>query len=422
MPQRSGEARSLGHPCPPARPGGAGAEPLRQRKAPGPPLRQFDRAVGRSDETSRPKVFTFEEVATRNTGRETPLPAWLERQKRSESLGAQTRVIAERLESQGIPAYVRRPELSIVGHVTGGIDDAETYRPLYILPVVAQRERHGMLQAFDLFREEHPQRRFFRYAVVTFGSRVPLHGQLREAIQRLQRRISKWSSAASARYGLRVLLRATEFTIDAALTFHVHCNVIYFPGERLSKATWSECLSWSGKFFGAHWHDSGRLRDPREIIKYVTKPADVARLDGPELAWLYGQTRDCKIVQPMGEFSAFRRELERSGQRVVFVQASEGSRLARMRRHRRSPAKVTQASGPTENMPLARILPMAKFMNRAEPFTIFRNFTTKPVTEGGRHRLRAFEQQCAEADGLWHESEARQLRRDAPEGPDDTPL
>lgn len=374
------------------------------------------------DESSRPEVLSFDQVSALNTGHESPLSAWLERQGRSENLALQSRLIADRLEAEGIRARDKRPDLVIVGHVTGCVDEAETYRPIYILPVVAQRERHGMLQAFELFRKEHPQGSYFRFAVVTFGPRIPLRGSLRSSIQKLQRRISRWSSDASARYGLRVVLRATEFTIDAAKTFHVHCNIIFFPRKRLSEGVWDECLKWSRGFFGAHWHDSGLLKEPREVVKYVTKPADVLRLSGPELAWLYAETRRCKLVQPMGEFRQFRSDLERRGQRVVTVRGSKGVHLTRMKRLKRSGAKPTLGDLPMENLPVARLLPNARFANRSEPCTIFQNFTTKPTTYGGRLRLRAFERACAEADGLWHEKETGQLRQDAPDDPEDPPL
>ena len=60
-------------------------------------------------------------------------------------------------------------------------------------------------------------------------------------------------------------------------------------------------LAWMHRFFGAHVHDAGRLRKPEEAIKYPFKPADLARLDGQAMAWVYRQTQKLKIAQPLGD-------------------------------------------------------------------------------------------------------------------------
>ncbi|NDD63127.1 MAG: hypothetical protein EBZ36_03975, partial [Acidobacteria bacterium] len=92
------------------------------------------------------------------------------------------------------------------------------------------------------------------------------------------------------------------------------------------------------------------------------------------------------------------------------------------RRQKRWPGKATQTSEPMENVPVARLLPIAKFTNRAEPCTLIQNYTTKPLTQEGRFRLWLFERHCAEANGLLNEGEPAELHQAAPEGPDDPPL
>jgi hypothetical protein len=227
-----------------------------------------------------------------------------------------------------------------------------------------------------------------RLAVVTAGARLTLGEPLRQTIRAMQRRVSRWASAARERYAIELVFRGTEFTVDAAKTLHPHVNVLYAPLRRLEAAEWSAFLTWSHDQLGAHWRDCGRLVKPDEAIKYPFKPADLDRLDDADTAWLYHELARLKLCQPLGAFAAFWRELQQSREKIALVADGETFRLERVSRQtREARPPSTRPEAEPENQLIARTAPMPRFSPYWEPCSIARNFTLEPRTEGGRSRL-----------------------------------
>jgi hypothetical protein len=226
-------------------------------------------------------------------------------------------------------------------------------------------------------------------AVITIGERIPAGDALRNPMQHLHRKISRWASEAGKRYGVEVFYRGTEFTIDRACTFHPHANVIYAPRKPLPPDRWAEFLTWTQRFLGAWWKDCGTLAKPDEAIKYPFKPADLDYLADDQYGWLYGELTRLKLAQPMGSFKDFCRALEIEREKISFVATPRGGGLARVRRAVRS--KKTGKPGDSaidqENKILARTAPMPHHTPFWEPHSIVQNYTESPKTEGGAHRL-----------------------------------
>jgi hypothetical protein len=78
-----------------------------------------------------------------------------------------------------------------------------------------------MLNGLRYFQRKTSDGKFLRLAVITTGQRLPIGGPLRITLQRLHRTISRWSSEAAQLFGIDVVYRGSEFTVDAAATFHV---------------------------------------------------------------------------------------------------------------------------------------------------------------------------------------------------------
>jgi hypothetical protein len=84
---------------------------------------------------------------------------------------------------------------------------------------------------------------------------------------------------------------------------------------------------WQRLFDSQHVHDAGRVVKPEEAIKYPFKPADLERLEGPALAWVYRDTRGLKLAQPLGDFAEFWRALKHERLKVLLVDGPDGAKL-----------------------------------------------------------------------------------------------
>lgn len=116
-----------------------------------------------------------------------------------------------------------------------------------------------------------PSATLWRYAVVTGGQRVRVEG-LREAIRSLQSRVSAWlRKTAEIEAAVTILEVTIVHEADGQYTYHPHVNVVYRPTKKMSREQWVDFLAASWDRLGAHWHDAGKVRDIREICKYITK-------------------------------------------------------------------------------------------------------------------------------------------------------
>jgi hypothetical protein len=219
--------------------------------------------------------LTSEDLLSRNTGWAHSEERWQEQRRRRQVLEAETARIADALEAEGIRARLEAGYVLALGEVTGMVEPVETYCAKRFLPLIAQRDRRAMLNALRYYQRHNPFGSYPRLAVVTSGERVPLGGDLRGRIQGLHRRASRFAHEAWKRFNVAVVYRGTEFTVDHALSFHVHANLLFAPRGALPAHRWEQFLRWMHQFFGAHVHDAGRLVKPEEAIKYPFKPADL---------------------------------------------------------------------------------------------------------------------------------------------------
>jgi hypothetical protein len=138
------------------------------------------------------------------------------------------------------------------------------------------------------------------------------------------------------------------------------------------------------RFFGAHVHDAGRLLKPEEAIKYPFKPADLERLEGPALAWVYREIRGLKLAQPLGDFAEFWRALEHGRLKVLLVDGPDGAKLCPVEKPRRPGSLGGCRSHPRrgeaapENEIICQMAPQSRFCPHAEPVTLVRNYTPNP--------------------------------------------
>lgn len=306
--------------------------------------------------------------------------------------------MASFLERAGIPTRRdRHGDLHALGLVTGEVRQEAGWRHINVLPSVAASSRRGLLLSVEYFQKHHGTSFALRYAVITHGTRVPVGGDLRGAFEALHRRTSQWASLARRRYGVEVLLRASESTTKADGSQHPHANILWRLSRVLSRAEWSDFLRWSRSFLGAHWKECGKVEDLREIVKYITKPEDMLLADQPDalVPWIYRETLRLHMVQPMASLADMMRQHREAGLSVRRLTGRDHVPVLTLVESQRCPRdddddQVVETVEPVrrENLILGLpSLPCPAFLPLAEPVLRVLGFTENPTTPEGRAGL-----------------------------------
>jgi len=371
------------------------------------------------------------QVTDANIGWEMEPEGWAKAKARRAELEEQTTQLADLLEKAGVDVRISDGSVVSISAVTGIVTPITQWRPIRFLPAVAARDRRPMLNALRYWVDEvagSPE--YLRYAVVTTADLVPAFGDLRKALQGLARRISKWAAEARDRYGVVVHFRGTEYTRKTAgergmddrfpadlPLYHPHANVLYEPTKKLpaeGPGSWAEFLSWTRAELGAHWNDNGRVKDVREIVKYVVKPADLLEGKAPigpeEARWLHESMFRLNLAQPLGEFRTWWGDLAREKLKVVRLRAGKGGRLTLVRKAAKFDHSSTdrpESSGPPpSNLFIGVTLPQWQHTPWAEPMLIVQNYEPRACGTAALERLQEIEHERYLARRLWDRSGA----------------
>jgi len=342
--------------------------------------------------------LTFERVASSSVGFKTDNVA--EMNDRRSRLSVQTRLLSDRLEGQGIPAYDKTQTMFAIGELTGTVERIEgRYRHIQLLPEVAQKGRSNVVRSLTYFMENHPSRRFFRYAVLTAGERCEYGGDLRAKRQKHYANVRRWASEVRERFGIVLLYRGAEFTFSDE-GVHDHDNVIYWPTRALHGQEWQDFLTFTRqRLGGVWWKDNGRLTDVREVVKYICKLSSdgsdsgsygIDELSDVNLAWFHEQTYRSKLSQPLGPFADFLSDLESNREKIARQRQRDGSvRLVRMQKEPVFKPDKQQHTGnrDAENIVVGRTLPFASRSGVIETHSLVLGYTTSPTTLCGKSGL-----------------------------------
>ena len=338
--------------------------------------------------------------------------AWCERNARRRKQDAFTKRLAAILEVAGVSVYRDTYGAATVGLVTGLSTPAQRqYRQVHFLPSVAATLRAGVANALELYITTKAP--FARYAVMTTGPRCEL-AEVRDRIIKLSRKVSRWHHQLCVPLGIDVLFRSAELTIDDALTFHVHANVIFNPTHHIPKRTWKRFLKSTRAMFGAHWQDNGRLDDVREVVKYIVKGDDLALLvatGDDQVVELYHQLHGLHLVQSLGGFRTFIHRLVNDRFKIVPIYRAGRRRLALVKRppahHRDGRSNAVGAV----NQVYSINLPSAAFTRFREPVIRVGRLDIETLWNDPNLRRRAYE-----ALRDWHHNGAPDPRAIAPDG------
>ncbi|TIN21477.1 MAG: hypothetical protein E5Y31_20980 [Mesorhizobium sp.] len=360
---------------------------------------------------------THDDVLRGNAGIFQNAAVFVDRLLADAEIEHQSRIIARKLEEAGWNPYLKHgDDVVLIGTVTGAIQRGNHFRNTNIIPIVAKRNRAEILGEFKLFlKENRAARRYSRYAVVSSGARFDL-GELPARYAVFSDLLGRFLEEAKA-LGNLVYLVTVEMTFDEVGAVNLHANIVYRPMSVFGSGKWAEWLASCREHFGtSFFHDAGKLKNPDEIIKYVCKPGEILGVTSDQTRFLAETLHGKQLVRPVGEFSAWRKDLRAAGQKVRFDHAAgklirvrrftreqmiqneieqenrEAGRVERMQKAKHEGKYREQEDDPViENQILCTTLPQARASLLAETFVVIRNYTPTPTTEGGRAGLKALE-------------------------------
>ena len=294
-------------------------------------------------------------------------------------LRSQTASLVGLLEAGG---YVAERPLSSdivrIGVCSGASEVVPAYRNINFLPSIARAKRQKMVRNLSWWADQG--RGYLRYGVVTGGVRVPI-SQLRQSLQDLGRLVSRWSASDQLRaWGVSVVFRSSEFTINAAKMCHPHVNLVYDFTRRLEPQEFSQFLKFTHDFFGAVWKDCGRLVDPAEVVKYCVKPVDLEGLGSVDLVALAHSLFGLRLVSTFGEFRRAMLVLKSNRQTIAKTWRGQSWRWCVVQRAEAVRSESAGVAGLVDQV-ISISAPSPIFSPRFEPCVYVRNWSGRPLSE-----------------------------------------
>lgn len=328
----------------------------------------------------------FEVLCAMKSGKQVPIDVFNKTQARGNRLVEQSHDVAQKLESQGIQAYVEN-DLTLVGLHSGMSKKVENFRNIVFIPSVAKMRRAPEVKFVQYALQDYE---FPRNWTITSGTRVTIPkrktaelGALsdmaceiheadnqagieraRERFREMTRKVSRLNQegfmkevGAEFTYWTKEFGEVFENEEGLSIHPHLHCILILKKG-RLQKHRWSLLLERIQAFLGAYSHDCGVIKNPREFVKYCVKPDDLTELSASSVADLYQVTRHMRIQQPLGAFRQIKRVLKEND----LVPTWLDGKLIRVKRTKRE--GLSKKDKPWQ--------PPTGFSDQADPFVVAR--------------------------------------------------
>jgi hypothetical protein len=363
-------------------------------------------------------VLDHDHLLFNNSAHEVDPCSFFERFAADVHIKQQSRQVAHKLSESDYDPYLKSDrKVSLIGLLSGAVLPISTYRNINFIPEVAQRNRQPLVAEFQLFLKENPKyRRYSRYLVVSSGRHFSME-DFPDRLQAFNESIRRFLGKCERR-DIECLFVGIEFTLNEAKMVNLHANVITSPNRAFGPTGWATWLNTIRAHFGvSQVEDAGRLKDGKEVIKYVCKYADIAALSGQETKFLAEVFHKRQLIRPLGAFLRWRRSLKDAGQKVRFDHRSNELVRCQVSKRRRPEAveewteeeirsdiedtnmhrdRPKRSSGngpdePIENQILCRTLPQTRVGTFAEPFAVVVNYTGDPITRNGREGLEAIE-------------------------------
>lgn len=407
-----------------------GPEPARDRDAEWKEKRAAEaRALDDADaDAANDDAIARSDLSCRNLGtRRTPAAKAVELLAELE-LERQSAVIARKLAAGGYDAS-RQDGVVLIGALSGAILSEPRYRNCNIIPVIARRKRADLLSQVEFWSRRKRERCApgLRYLVVTSGATVPLEGgEAEKRLRTFSGRLGKFAEWAKASFEVDLHLAAVEAPArrgeDGVERVHFHANVVYSvpyvlcerpskDPERYPGTEWDRWLGTVRERFGTEQVlEGGEVRDVAQVVRYVTKPADILALSDTGTAALAHVLHRQKLVRTYGELREWTSDLKEAGKtvrrddetgRLVLVKRrtkqeeqdaeraaihEQAARAAKPCRTREE-GKAGKPARTPENAIMFVASPQARRCLIKEPLVGVRGYTPNPVTPEGEFGL-----------------------------------
>jgi hypothetical protein len=310
-------------------------------------------------------------------------------QRRSDTvqLREMSHEIAGRLEANGFSAY-RDDKFSLYHFYvhSGFLDKIPSFRRVIIVPYIAAMTRASMLSAAEFFIEQNPFSRFWTF---TSGKRCNVL-QVRKRLQDMHRKISLLNYEPFMKEaGLQIVLRSSELGTpetdrhcstlnnsgeieqqNGEFLFHPHAHcIVHLSKGFINRKKWDNIIEKVWAYWVDHWDAGKVIGNVRECLKYVTKPGEMLKLPGADLAELAKQLRRLKLAQPMGVLAEQIKERRESGLRLIRQKTPDGLVLAEVKDWNKLPATTQEEKDRIAAMKLDvhQEKPMTRVVSRLLP-------------------------------------------------------
>ena len=260
----------------------------------------------------------YPKIASELSGQSIDLDKWNKNSAQRNLLLEQSHNIARKLEDEGEPAYDLNSDLTLIGLHTRQYKKLPQFRNHVFIPVVAQKQRSATIKSLQYFLQSHPNARMW---TITTGTRCNQYDAV-DRCKDMHRKVSKINDRQfMKRAGARFVFRSTEFgeVVETGneLSLHPHCHAVLMLSKFLPKREWSELIARIRGHFGAHCQDNGKIREPREFVKYCVKPSDLETLSGKSLVCLSRITSAMRMVETLRDLRVLRKDIRESNHKLV---------------------------------------------------------------------------------------------------------
>ena len=104
---------------------------------------------------------------------------------------------------------------------------------------------------------------------------------------------------------------------ESDVSVHPHIHALMTLDRKLSKEDFILLNKKIQSFWGAYSRDSGKIRNPREMVKYCVKPNDLDGLNSQQIVKLYYAQNGLHLVQSLQDLRLDRKAIRENNQKVI---------------------------------------------------------------------------------------------------------
>lgn len=327
----------------------------------------------------RPRTIDLAALEESQTGRKLKPKQWEKARTERLTLELQSEDIANRLERCGVK--IREGRFTMIGLLSENHTEKTAFRNCNIIPSCQSKNTHDMMKAVQYWMDTTSAKKT-RMWVLSMGW-VPLYEYDRHH-KKFTRTISKLNSnPILKKYGVEFVYYAVENTIKQVVEgpnmkvpkLNLHAHVLLKANQFAGKHGWQMMLEEIRRIVPKNYLHDSPIKKAAEVVKYVFKPSEFAKLNDDQFACLYNQTHGLRFHTCLGELKEFRAGLKADGLKLRRIEG-EAQGEWRLVKARKRTDKKDQPPTPDEpgNMVLGITSPAPAFSELYEPCLLVKDF------------------------------------------------